>query len=317
MGLFDRNNHDRDRGGWGGSPEYGGNRGGGFMGGIRRGWDRVENGVRDAFDRDDDDRFDSDRGPGYRGYAQGGYNQGGYGNEGRGGMSGRDFGAGGSNMGGWTGGRSFSHYDGDHGGGRGWTGGNRDWNASAGGGEELNRYGRDVGSQGNWGYRGTEGAWSTQRNHGRYDQDFGGPGQAWGAAGYDRDHGPRRGMAGGGMVGGSFGRTVDNNDRDWNRGGSDYRGRHETDAGDPFGDRASRTPFRVMRGGFDTPETDRGNWAMGNRANRLGPSNDYGTDYRGWNQGVGDEPFYNTQDFRGNYDNDFRGRERGRGRDWF
>lgn len=309
MGLFDRSNHDRDRGGWGGSPEYGGNRGGGFMGGIRRGWDRVENGVRDAFDRDDNDRFEGDRGFGNRGYGQGGYTQGGYSGRTGGGMAGRDFGSGGSNMGGgmggWSGGRSFTHYDEDYG-SRGGMGGNRDWNASAGGGEELNRYRRDVGDQGNWGYRGTEGAWSTMRNHGRYDQDFGGQGSAWGA-GYDRDYGQRRGM-----MGGSFGRPMDM-DRDRDRGG-DYRGRMETDAGDPFGDRASRTPFRVMRGGFDTPETDRGNWAMGNRTNRLGP-NDYGTDYRGWNQGVGDEPYYNAQDMRGSYDRDFRGRERGR--DWF
>src|SRR5215213_9615921 len=95
MGLFDRNNPDRDRGAWGGSPEYGGgNRGGGFMGGVRRGWDRVEHGVRDAFDRDDDrgysaGRYGADYNPGY-----GGYNR-------EGGMAGRDFGGHGG-MGGWT-----------------------------------------------------------------------------------------------------------------------------------------------------------------------------------------------------------------------
>jgi hypothetical protein len=315
MGLFDRNNHDRDRSGWGGSPEYGGgqNRGGGFMGGVRRGWDRLENGVRDAMDRDD-----------HRGYDRN------FGNRGPAGGYGTGYTAGGGSY-------DRTGYDRDFG-GRGW---NADPNRSAGGGEELNRFGRDLGDQGNYGYRGTEGAWSTVRNHGRYDSDFGGQGTAWGA-GYDRDYGARRGMTGrngftGGMTGGgmssgmgmsSLNRGYDqdhggwNRDRDWNdRDRDDWRSRSQTDAGDPFGDRQNRTPFRVVRGQWSGGDRDfgRGDVDRGDRfdrgdMDRTGYRGVQGSgNARGWNQGVGDDPYYNAQDFRGNYDNEYRGR----GRDWF
>jgi hypothetical protein len=320
MGLFDRNNHDRDRGGWGGSPEYGGgqNRGGGFMGGVRRGWDRLENGVRDAMDRDDNNRG-YDRNFGNR-------NLGGQGSQG--GSYGTGYTAGGSYY-------DRTGYDRDMGGRGGW---NADPNRSAGGGEELNRYGRDLGDQGNWGYRGTEGAWSTMRNHGRYDQDFGAQGAAWGA-GYDRDYGARRGtggmtgggtnFAGGGMTGGGMtgGMGMNNagrydQDHGWNdRNRNEWRSRSQTDAGDPFGDRQNQTPFRVVRGN----QGGGGHWGGGDvdRGDRFDRGDMDRTGYRGvgggsanargWNQGVGDDPYYNAQDFRGNYDNEYRGRPR----DWF
>ena len=64
MALFDRSNRDREGRVWGGSPEYGGHDRGGFMGGVRRGFQRVENGVRDAFDRGG---YDHDYGAGYGG----------------------------------------------------------------------------------------------------------------------------------------------------------------------------------------------------------------------------------------------------------
>jgi len=83
------------------------------------------------------------------------------------------------------------------------------------------------------------------------------------------------------------------------------RDRLRTDAGDPFGDRQSRTPFRVMRGGFDTEQADRGGWYEGHRLNQVTHPDRYDVGYRGWNGGVGDEPGYRAEDFRG--------RERGRG----
>lgn len=307
MGLFDRNNHDRDRGGWGGSPEYGGgqNRGGGFMGGVRRGWDRLENGVRDAVDRDDSRGYDRN-----------------YGN--------RDLGGQGGYGTGYTAGGSYydrTGYDRDMGGRGGW---NADPNRSAGGGEELNRYGRDLGDQGNWGYRGTEPGWSTVRNHGRYDQDFGGQGNARNA-GYDRDFGARRGpgtMGGGGsfgagMTGGMGMNNASRYDQDhgWNdRNRDEWRSRSQTDAGDPFGDRQNQTPFRVVRGNqggghWGGGDVDRGDRFDRGDMDRTGYRGVQGgsANARGWNQGVGDDPYYNAQDFRGNYDNEYRGRPR----DWF
>ncbi|HEX8695495.1 MAG TPA: hypothetical protein VF746_23990 [Longimicrobium sp.] len=265
MGLFDRNNYDREYGRWGGSPEYGGGRGRGFMGGVRRGFQRLEHGVRDAFDR-------------------GGYD--------------RDYGA----RGRWGGGagREFGGYDR----GYGWAGGHtRDPNPAAGGGEELNRHRRSLGDEGNYGYRGTEGAWSTIRNHGRYDEDLG-RGPAWGA-GYDRDYAARRGMVGGAHP--VRDRDWDRDERDWER----ERHRMETDTGDPFGDRQSRTPFRVMRGGFEDRDSGAGGWGEGGRPGWQGRGR-YDESYRGWNQGLGDEPYYGAGDLRG-YDRGY-GRHR---RDWF
>lgn len=311
MGLFDRNNHDRDRGGWGGSPEYGGgqNRGGGFMGGVRRGWDRLENGVRDAVDRDDNNRG-YDRNFGNRNLGN------------QGGSYGTGYTAGGSYY-------DRTGYDRDMGGRGGW---NADPNRSAGGGEELNRYGRDLGDQGNYGYRGTEAGWSTVRNHGRYDQDFGGQGNARNA-GYDRDFGARRGpgmMGGGGSFGGGMtgGMGMNNasrydQDHGWNdRNRDEWRSRSQTDAGDPFGDRQNHTPFRVVRGnqgggghwgGGDVDRGDRFDRGDMDRTGYRGVQGGGSTNARGWNQGVGDDPYYNAQDFRGNYDNEYRGRPR----DWF
>lgn len=77
------------------------------------------------------------------------------------------------------------------------------------------------------GARRTWGAWDNLvgRNLGGYDRDFGGRGGGW--QGYDRG----------------------------------YRGRWQTSHGDPFGDRESRTPIRVMRGrggGYDRGGYDRG-----------------------------------------------------------
>jgi hypothetical protein len=136
---------------------------------------------------------------------------------------------------------------------------------------------------GNLGYRGTEPGWSTAYN---YDRDF-----SYGrprGVGYDREFGARRGLSA--DMGGRM---------DYDRDMSGWQHRQQTDTGDPFGDRQSRTPIRVMRGGFDRGDMDRGDWGRGQMA-RGGGDADYGRDYRGWNQGIGDEPYYNTGDFRRN-----------------
>jgi hypothetical protein len=274
MALFDRTNRDRE-GRWGGSPEYGGGQGRGFRGM----WNRVENGIRDAFDA-------------------GGYD--------------RDYGA----RGHWQG-RGTGAYDRP-----------------------------DYRHQANMGYHGVEpSGWGTGRNRGAYDVDYyqtgDREGRAW-SAGYDRDYNVRRGM--------ELGRGGVDEDRHLAGGMRGGRDRMETDAGDPFGDRQSRTPFRVMRG-RDIREglgdrggrmrsdvwrdTDDDDWSGTYRGDtyrrdvyqddtyRRGLTRDdtfqrglhRGDAGRGWNQGIGDDPYYNRSDFQGAYDRDYRGRERGGG--WF
>jgi len=162
-------------------------------------------------------------------------------------------------------------------------------------------------------YRGLDGGWSTARNRGahdvqwdwraaggnRYDQDLGPRGGMTGRGGYGRDYGG--GMTGRGGYGHDYG-ARGGYDRDLGAG----RDRMHTDAGDPFGDRQSRTPFRLMRGGFDTGRTDRGGWYRGNQLDQMGGGDPNDVDARGWNHGIGDDPVYRPEDFRG--------RDRGRGR---
>jgi hypothetical protein len=163
---------------------------------------------------------------------------------------------------------------------------------------------------GDFAYRGMEGAWSTARNRGahdaqwdwraaggsRYDQDM-----SRGRDGYDRGYTARRTAAGG-------------YDRDLHaRHGGDYdremrgRDRMRTDAGDPFGDRQSRTPFRVTNGGFDREQAGRGGWYEGAQTRQWARDPD-DVRSRGWNRGIGDEPAYRPEDFRG--------WDRARGRDY-
>ncbi|HEU0052360.1 MAG TPA: hypothetical protein VFQ39_04250, partial [Longimicrobium sp.] len=150
--------------------------------------------------------------------------------------------------------------------------------------------GGEIGRGGDLGYRGTEPGWSTAFN---YDRDYN-YGRPWRGGGYDRDFGARRGMMGGGRMDYDRDMGVDRDRGDW-------RSRSQTDAGDPFGDRQRHTPFRMLRGGFDRWETDRGDWGRGDRLNRLGREARYDdVDYRGWNQGIGDDPIYNASDFRRN-----------------
>jgi len=154
-------------------------------------------------------------------------------------------------------------------------------------------------------YRGLDDAWSTARNRGAHDTQW-----DWRAAGgnrYDQDLGPRRGRLGqerGGRNGydrGFFGgHGHEGYDRDWSaRGGYDRdfgRDRMRADAGDPFGDRQGRTPFRVLRGGFDAEQADHGGWYRGDQPGGGDPN---GVDARGWNRGIGDDPVYRPEDFRG------------------
>ncbi|HSU16011.1 hypothetical protein [Longimicrobium sp.] len=140
-------------------------------------------------------------------------------------------------------------------------------------------------------YRGLDGAWSTARNRGAHDAQW--DWRAAGGARYDQDiarHGgyDRGFRAQPGMQRGGYDRDV--------HGGRD---RMRTDAGDPFGDRQSRTPFRVMRGGFEAGQTDRGGWHDGHQASQPNRGDPYGVRDRGWNRGIGDEPTYRPEDFRG------------------
>lgn len=142
------------------------------------------------------------------------------------------------------------------------------------------------------------------------------------AGGYDRGYSSTPGYgtdyAGRGATGG-YDRPY--RGYDTARYGRDYKSREQTDAGDPFGDRQSGTPMRVM----DEPR-DRGGWFGGGRgydrdydrgfrydrnfgAERAG----YGGDYRGANP-MGYDPYAGNEARRG-YDSGFR--RRGYERDWF
>jgi len=168
-----------------------------------------------------------------------------------------------------------------------------------------NRGGENRGyDAGDFAYRGMDGAWSTARNRGAHDAQWdwraaGGARRDQDTARYDRDL-PR---ASGGGYDRGYGARPDMQrggyDRDV-RGGGD---RMRTDAGDPFGDRQSRTPFRVTRGGFDAGQAGRAGWYEGQQGRRDA----YDVRERGWNRGIGDEPAYRPEDFRG--------WDRGRGRD--
>ncbi len=198
-------------------------------------------------------------------------------------------------------------------GGRGYDRGWRDRGADLtgtrwGGNPEREGRGYDAGD---FAYRGTEPGWSTGFNRGAHDPQW-----DWRAAGggrYDREM--QRGWGGGYDRG--F-RARGDYDREL-RGGydRDLRGRYDrelrvrdrmhTDAGDPFGDRQSRTPFRMLRGAFDREETDRGGWYEGHQLNQLANPDRYDVGYRGWNRGVGDEPAYRREDFRGGWGRGYRG----------
>ncbi len=175
----------------------------------------------------------------------------------------------------------------------------------AGGGRGGQAGGRGGYDAGDFAYRGMDGAWSTAFNRGAHDTQW-----DWRAAGgsrYDQDMAPRHGWGqerGQPHGGGYRGRGGMGYGRDYAaRGGydRDVRGGHDrmrADAGDPFGDRQSRTPFRVMRGGFDAGQGGRGNWMRGDQGGRPG-GDPNGVASRGWNHGIGDDPAYRPEDFQG------------------
>ncbi|HEX5871623.1 MAG TPA: hypothetical protein VFY65_14450, partial [Longimicrobium sp.] len=117
--------------------------------------------------------------------------------------------------------------------------------AMRGGTSWAGNYDRDYGMRGDSGVRG-------------YRDDEGHYGVA-GADGMNRGYGATGGYAGGGMQGGmnrygaDYDRGMQDRDMDSDRG---YRSRQQIDNGDPYGDRQSRTPIRVV-------ENNRG--GMGNR----------------------------------------------------
>lgn len=305
MGLFDRNHYDRDFGMR--ADASGQNRGWTDRAGesLRRGWNRVENGARDTFDRGGYDRT-------YR--SQGGMGTG-WGASQNASWSGDSYRAGGMGYdntyraGGFGGGASY----GNHGEGlgdrmrHGWhrlTEGARDafdrndqhdlgYRGSPNGGINGG-LSRDNLNRGGWG----GGLDRSNASFSGYDRDFGNHGTGFGAMdrGYDRDLGGR------------------GNWMDRDRGGYDrgFKSREQTDAGDPFGDRTSHTPIRMMRGGFRG-----GNMGGGMSGGSMGI--DYDRPYK---QGIGDEPYYEAGDFnRGGMSGGAAGYDRGwrnnRGESWF
>jgi len=213
---------------------------------------------------------------------------------------------------------AWDRFESRMGGGASHGGYDRDVRFSAGHGQGGNGWSNQSRGRGydasDFAYRGLDGAWSTARNRGAHDAQW-----DWRAAGgsrYDQDMAPRhgwtQGRGGGQRHDGGYGArgSADFGRDQGGRGGYDRdlqggRDHLRTDAGDPFGDRQRGTPFRVIRGGFDTEQTDRGNWMRGDQLNRLGRDPD-GVESRGWGHGIGDNPVYRPEDFGG--------RDRSRGR---
>jgi hypothetical protein len=188
-------------------------------------------------------------------------------------------------------------------------------------------YDRDFGDR-------AEGTWDNMKRNtreffgmeNRYDRDLnstynrptgrgGGYGARGGEAGYDRNFSSNLGYGSdyrGRSASGGYDRPYWGYDT-W-RYDDHYKSREQTDAGDPFGDRQSGTPIRVMdeprdRGGwFGSSDYDRNfRYDQGMRGYDRGFRGGYGTDYRSANP-MGYDP----------YDNRNRGtRNRGYDRDWF
>lgn len=138
---------------------------------------------------------------------------------------------------------------------------------------------------------------------------------------YDRDRSWYAGRGGGMGMGGA---GAWNYDRDFDRGtpysayerdaryDREYKSRWQTDQGDPFGDRANRTPIRMTRGEFHNYDADFG------RTYGAGSGTGYDRDLgRGYNRGVGYDP-YDADDARLNRGGwGAAGRNRGYDRGWF
>jgi hypothetical protein len=171
-----------------------------------------------------------------------------------------------------------------------------------------------------------------------YDRGFRDRGGFMGSTGYDRNY--NSGTRGG--YGGTRGPTgYDQGFR--GRAGYDqpywgydtwrydeqYKSREQTDFGDPFGDRQSNTPIRVVE-----DHRDRGGWFGGGgkdygRDYRYGAEFRYGSEYRGGSTGYRGAPpasdrqygrnpvSYDPYETRGNDRQRLRGRTRGNTGDWF
>lgn len=152
---------------------------------------------------------------------------------------------------------------------------------------------------------------------------------------YDRDSnwyaGRNAGMGMGGGGAWSYDREFDrgtgfgasDTDRGYDR---DHKSRWQTDNGDPFGDRGSHTPIRMMRGGFRNDE-DRGGMGRGTgydadfgRGYGAGSNMGYDRDMtgRGPTRGLGYDPYEGRDDLntgRGGWG--MSNRNRGYDRGWF
>jgi hypothetical protein len=168
------------------------------------------------------------------------------------------------------------------------TGGSRD-SFGAGYDRDFNRgnqnynttgYRNDVGYRGDTGYRNDTGyrggtGYTGATGYTAYSNDYDRTGYrgGWGnTADYDRDYGYNADTVG-----------YDRN----------YKSRAQTDYGDPFGDRQSRTPIRMIRGEYEGGYDN--NFRAGNRGYR---GNTYDRDY-GANP-MGYDPYYD-RGFNRNY----------------
>ncbi|HEV2146863.1 MAG TPA: hypothetical protein VGR37_05560 [Longimicrobiaceae bacterium] len=230
-------------------------------------------------------------------------------------------------------------YDRDYGyrGGSTYRGGDRDlgdrmrqgWNRLTGDDNDTDR---------GYGYRG--GAYGDTA----YDRDFGNAGRGYGAGnwqrpGYNRLEGDNRDTfdrdtgwhAGRGMgTGGAWNYDRDMMDRgrygatDMDRYDRDYKSRWQTDNGDPFGDRTSRTPMRVMRGEYHNYDRD-----FDRRPYGAGSNMNYDRDMvyradadrdmdRGYMHGLNYDPYQERGDLRtGRTGWGASDRNRGYDRGWF
>lgn len=133
-----------------------------------------------------------------------------------------------------------------------------------------------------------------------YDRDFGARRSAW-DRGYDRTY---RSDWNRGDRDNRFWGGASRYDREMGASGYDrgYKSRWQTDFGDPFGDRTSRTPMRMIRGEYE------GGYDRGYRG-----ENRYGRDFYEANP-MGYEPYSGRRGtWSRGYDRGYRGSGRGRG----
>lgn len=127
-----------------------------------------------------------------------------------------------------------------------------------------------------------------------------------GPIGYDRNYGP-------GYTGAGYGRGGQSEPMGYDA-DHGYKSRWQTDFGDPYGDRASHTPFRVMRGEFHGYGRDfEGGYDRGYRGSQTGRPRQYGANPMSYDPHENEGRMYQSRP--GNWERGGRGSqdsERGR-----